>query len=96
VTASWAIPPGSGQTGIRIALMEAATTESGRNANAQRREFPMKRTILNALALTLILGGASHLNAQTEPAPPLCCSGGGYSCCGPTGCEIGPSGCSAW
>ncbi|HEY7768995.1 hypothetical protein [Longimicrobium sp.] len=56
----------------------------------------MKRTILNALALTLILGGASHLNAQTEPAPPLCCSGGGYSCCGPTGCEIGPSGCSAW
>ena len=59
----------------------------------------MKRTVLNLFALTLILGGAAHLNAQTEVAPSVgdhCCSSGANKCCGANGCESGASGCSAW
>jgi hypothetical protein len=55
----------------------------------------MKRTILNVLALAMILGGATHLNASVNPEP-VCCVGGGYKCCGATGCDIDATGCSAW
>jgi hypothetical protein len=55
----------------------------------------MKRTILNLFALTLIVGGATHLNAQYyAEAPAVCCEGGGMSCCGGS-CSAGPDGCSA-
>jgi hypothetical protein len=42
----------------------------------------MKRIILNLFALTLILGGATRLNAQFSAQEGACCSGGGASCCG--------------
>jgi hypothetical protein len=58
----------------------------------------MKRTILNLFALTLILGGAARVSAQTdlEPVGEHCCSSGTTKCCGPNGCDSGGSGCSAW
>ncbi|WP_420127751.1 hypothetical protein [Longimicrobium sp.] len=60
----------------------------------------MKRTVLNLFALSLILGGAAHLQAQ-QIAPVdeggICCTAGnGSKCCGPKGCEAGQAGCSAW
>jgi hypothetical protein len=55
----------------------------------------MKRTILNVLALAMILGGATHLNASVNPEP-FCCVSGTVECCGPKGCEIGQNGCHAW
>jgi hypothetical protein len=58
----------------------------------------MKRKVLNLFALTLILGGAAHLNAQSDTVRlgEHCCSGGANKCCGANGCESGASGCSAW
>jgi hypothetical protein len=55
----------------------------------------MKRTILNLFALTLILGGATHLSAgQALAMVQVCCEGGGVKCCGGS-CEATSTGCSA-
>ncbi len=56
----------------------------------------MKRWIFNLCALAVVgLGGSSLLHATVNPDP-FCCSQGALSCCGPKGCEIAGSGCSAW
>jgi hypothetical protein len=58
----------------------------------------MKRRFLNLLALVVIAGGASVLAfpQPADAAAAVCCTGGGITCCGKSGCSASENGCSYW
>jgi hypothetical protein len=69
----------------------------------------MKKMVLNLAAVAIVFLGAGTLRAgEADPGAgdpgfspsfgvaPICCSGGGITCCGKNGCTQSETGCSYW